>query len=89
MRLFVLASLIAAALVQQGSTISDLLELAVASERAYHATFVKLTAQETRIVEIFDGSGVPYTTRAYPTKTSTWKLRLEQPVEVFAWTLEA
>jgi beta-fructofuranosidase len=41
------------------------------------------------IIEIFDGSGVPYTTRAYPTKTSTWKLRLEHPVEVFAWTLEA
>jgi beta-fructofuranosidase len=41
------------------------------------------------IIEVFDGSGVPYTTRAYPTKTSAWRLRLEHPVEVFAWTLGA
>ena len=57
MRLLVLASLIATTLVQQGSAISDLLERAVDSERAYHATFVKLTAQETRIVEIFGNNG--------------------------------
>jgi hypothetical protein len=57
MRLWVLASLIAATLLQQASAITGLLELAVASERHYHAAFVKLTAQETRVVEIFDGSG--------------------------------
>jgi beta-fructofuranosidase len=39
------------------------------------------------IVEIFDGSPTPFTTRAYPTATSTWMLRLQRPAPVSAWVL--
>jgi hypothetical protein len=39
------------------------------------------------IIEVFDGTGTPLTTRAYPTTTSAWLLRLENPTEVSAWML--
>jgi beta-fructofuranosidase len=39
------------------------------------------------MVEIFDGSATPYTTRAYPTATSRWLLRLTQPTTLRAWHL--
>ena len=39
------------------------------------------------IVEIFDGSATPYTTRAYPTATSRWILRLANPAGLRAWYL--
>jgi len=38
------------------------------------------------IVEVFDGPA-PFTTRAYPTAASRWRLRLERPGRVEAWTL--
>ena len=41
------------------------------------------------IVEVFDGSATPFTTRAYPTSTSRWILRLARPAPLSAWTLEA
>jgi beta-fructofuranosidase len=40
------------------------------------------------IVEIFDGSATPLTTRAYPTATSAWILRLARPAPIAAWTLD-
>jgi hypothetical protein len=39
------------------------------------------------MVEIFDGSATPYTTRAYPTATSRWLLRLTRPTTLRAWHL--
>ena len=39
------------------------------------------------IVEIFDGGPAPYTTRAYPTATSGWVLRLASAAPVTAWRL--
>ena len=39
------------------------------------------------IVEIFDDSAAPLTTRAYPTSTSRWMLQLERPAPVSAWVL--
>jgi beta-fructofuranosidase len=38
-------------------------------------------------VEIFDGSTTPYTTRAYPTATSRWLVRLARPAALHAWHL--
>jgi beta-fructofuranosidase len=40
------------------------------------------------IVEVFDGSATPFTTRAYPTSTSRWMLHVEQPTALAAWALE-
>jgi beta-fructofuranosidase len=39
------------------------------------------------MVEIFDGSATPYTTRAYPTARSRWLLRLARPAALHAWHL--
>jgi hypothetical protein len=39
------------------------------------------------MVEVFDGLAIPYTTRAYPTATSRWLLRLARPAAVHAWHL--
>jgi beta-fructofuranosidase len=39
------------------------------------------------LVEIFDGGPAPYTTRAYPTATSGWILRLASAAPVTAWRL--
>jgi beta-fructofuranosidase len=39
------------------------------------------------IIEVFDGTGTPLTTRAYPTTTSAWLLRVENSTDVHAWTL--
>jgi beta-fructofuranosidase len=39
------------------------------------------------IVEVFDGSATPYTTRAYPTATSRWLLRPASPAALRAWHL--
>lgn len=39
------------------------------------------------MVEVFDGSSTAYTTRAYPTRTSHWMLRLARPGPVRAWRL--
>jgi hypothetical protein len=39
------------------------------------------------IVEIFDGSPTPYTTRAYPTTATRWLLRLPEPATLRAWHL--
>ena len=39
------------------------------------------------VIEVFDGSGVPFTTRAYPTIDSAWILRLEHATSLSAWTL--
>ena len=39
------------------------------------------------MVEIFDGTGTAFTTRAYPTATSRWVLRLGRPVALRAWRL--
>ena len=39
------------------------------------------------MVEIFDGTGTAFTTRAYPTATSRWILRLGHPVPLRAWRL--
>jgi beta-fructofuranosidase len=41
------------------------------------------------IVEIFDGSGIPNTMRAYPTATSRWLLRFDGPAPLSAWRLDA
>jgi beta-fructofuranosidase len=40
------------------------------------------------IVEIFDGDATPLTTRAYPTDSSRWMLRLGRPTPLTAWTLD-
>jgi beta-fructofuranosidase len=40
------------------------------------------------IVEIFDGSGASFTTRAYPTAASAWIIRLAQPAPIEGWTLK-
>jgi beta-fructofuranosidase len=42
---------------------------------------------DASMVEIFDGSATPYTTRAYPTATSRWLLRLTEPATLRAWHL--
>jgi beta-fructofuranosidase len=39
------------------------------------------------MVEIFDGSATPYTTRAYPTATTRWLLRLPKRATLRAWHL--
>jgi beta-fructofuranosidase len=39
------------------------------------------------MVEIFDGGPMPFTTRAYPTTTSRWILRLARPARLRAWYL--
>ena len=39
------------------------------------------------MIEIFDGTATPYTTRAYPTATSHWLLRTERPTAPHAWHL--
>ena len=39
------------------------------------------------MIEIFDGTTTAYTTRAYPTTTSRWLLRLARPAPVNAWRL--
>jgi beta-fructofuranosidase len=39
------------------------------------------------MIEIFDGTATAYTTRAYPTMTSRWLLRLAQPAPISAWRL--
>jgi beta-fructofuranosidase len=39
------------------------------------------------MVEIFDGTATPYTTRAYPTTTSRWLVRPERPAPLRAWRL--
>jgi beta-fructofuranosidase len=39
------------------------------------------------MIEIFDGGPTAYTTRAYPTATSAWVLRLARPAPVSAWRL--
>jgi beta-fructofuranosidase len=39
------------------------------------------------MVEIFDGSGTSFTTRAYPTATSRWKLLLDGPHQLQGWRL--
>lgn len=39
------------------------------------------------IVEVFDGTGTAFTTRAYPTPTSRWILRLDQPAPLRGWRL--
>jgi beta-fructofuranosidase len=39
------------------------------------------------IVEIFDGSPAPYTTRGYPSATSRWMLRLDTAPGMRAWRL--
>jgi beta-fructofuranosidase len=39
------------------------------------------------MIETFDGTATAYTTRAYPTMTSRWLLRLAQPAPISAWRL--
>jgi beta-fructofuranosidase len=39
------------------------------------------------MIEIFDGTATAYTTRAYPTTTSRWLLRLAKPAPINAWRL--
>ena len=39
------------------------------------------------MVEILDGTATPYTTRAYPTTTSRWLLRLGRTAPLRAWHL--
>jgi hypothetical protein len=39
------------------------------------------------MIEVFDGTAAAYTTRAYPTRTSRWLLRLAQPAPISAWRL--
>jgi beta-fructofuranosidase len=39
------------------------------------------------MVEVFDGSPTPYTTRAYPSATSRWLLRTARPAALRAWHL--
>ncbi len=39
------------------------------------------------MVEIFDGSGIASTTRAYPTTTSAWMLSVARADDVSAWML--
>jgi beta-fructofuranosidase len=39
------------------------------------------------MIEVFDGTATPYTTRAYPTATSRWLLRLAEPAALRAWRL--
>jgi len=39
------------------------------------------------MIEIFDGTTTAYTTRAYPTTTSRWLLRLARSAPVNAWRL--
>jgi beta-fructofuranosidase len=39
------------------------------------------------MIEIFDGTATAYTTRAYPTMTSRWLLRLARPAPMNAWRL--
>ena len=39
------------------------------------------------MIEIFDGTATAHTTRAYPTMTSRWLLRLAQPAPLVAWRL--
>ena len=39
------------------------------------------------MVEIFDGSATPYTTRAYPNAASRWLLRTARPAALRAWHL--
>jgi beta-fructofuranosidase len=39
------------------------------------------------MIEIFDGTATAYTTRAYPTMTTRWLLRLAQPAPISAWRL--
>jgi beta-fructofuranosidase len=41
------------------------------------------------MVEIFDGSGTAFTTRAYPTATSRWILRLDRPQALKGWRTAA
>lgn len=42
---------------------------------------------DASMVEVFDGSPTPFTTRAYPTSTSEWILRLDRPHPPPAWRL--
>ena len=39
------------------------------------------------MVEVFDGGPAPFTTRAYPTPTSRWVIRLGRPAPLRAWRL--
>jgi beta-fructofuranosidase len=39
------------------------------------------------MIEVFDGTATPYTTRAYPTEASRWLLRATRPVRLRAWHL--
>jgi beta-fructofuranosidase len=39
------------------------------------------------MIEIFDGGPTAFTTRAYPTATSRWTLRLARPTQLRAWQL--
>ena len=39
------------------------------------------------MIEVFDGTATPYTTRAYPTTTSRWLLRTARPAALRAWHL--
>jgi beta-fructofuranosidase len=39
------------------------------------------------MVEVFDGSATPYTTRAYPTATSRWRILTVRPADLRAWHL--
>ena len=41
------------------------------------------------MIEVFDGTATPYTTRAYPTTTSRWLLRTARPAALRAWHLGA
>jgi beta-fructofuranosidase len=43
---------------------------------------------DASMVEIFDGSATPYTTRAYPTATTRWLLRLSERATLRAWHLD-
>lgn len=40
------------------------------------------------IVEVFDGSATPFTTRAYPTGSSNWTVRMTRPAHISAWALD-
>jgi hypothetical protein len=40
------------------------------------------------VIEVFDGTGVPFTTRAYPSSDSAWILRVEHTTDLSAWTLD-
>jgi beta-fructofuranosidase len=39
------------------------------------------------MVETFAGGATAFTTRAYPTQTSRWVLRFDEPASVRAWAL--